>query len=261
VTVLTDLKYESHYFNTTSEQVKAIVSPLFRFGVTMFDHFRIYEDNTGIDLTTIPHFCEFFAKNHLYREACVGDWDQYHDGYYFWDTLTGAANVFKAIEEQCQSSHGIIIRKYKNYCDQFHLAGALDNPGVKNFFINSRDMIENFIDYYYREAEEIISNAREHSYSFPGDKKECDELLYPDRFDDKINFGIGSEVALTKREFQCIEYTSRGYSAKLVADFLNISRKTVERHLENSRKKLGVNNKLALVKKVINQKSMISYDF
>ena len=258
------INFKKHYFSRTSEQVKEIAKPLHRFGITMFDHFRIYEDNSGIDLTTIPEFCEFFAKNHLYREGCVGNFDDYHDGYYFWDTLLGSSVVFKAIEEQCHAGNGIIVIKtYEHYCDQFHFGAALDNSGIKNFFINQKDIIECFIAYYYREAEHLISNARQHSYAFPSDKKECDELLKLNDFDKKKGFDFNrclavskvisplcEKVPLTERELQCAYYSSLGEPAKVVAGHLSIAKRTVERHLENARIKLGVKNKIALLKAI-----------
>jgi len=261
-THISEINVTKHYLTATSEQIKEIAKPLTRFGVTWFDHFRIYDDNSGIDLTTVPDFCELFVNERLYREGCVGNYDEYHDGYYFWDTLTGAREVFKAIEQHNYTSHGIIVIKtYEKFCDQFHFGGDLNNPGVKNFFINCKDIIENFIDYYYSQAADLIANARAHSYSFPNDKKECDELINPADYErEKAYFNkyVLSEspesqwgdIPLTKRELQCIYYSSLGDSAKIVAAHLNIARKTVERHLENARQKLGVRNKVGLLKVV-----------
>jgi len=245
-----DLKFDKHYLSETSEQVKGIVSPLLDCGIKIFNHFRIYNDNAGVDLTTTPDFCEFYARNHLYREACVGDWDQYQDGYYFWDTLTSAPNAYKAIEEQCKSSHGIvIIRRYENCSDQFHIGGFIDNPGIKNFFINSRDYMEKFIEYYYQEAQDLIINAYQHRYCFPGDKRECSEILKSENIKKTTNF-LKIENKLTKREFECVKLCSQGYTSKVIARCLHISPKTVDRHLENAQKKIGVHNRLALVDRV-----------
>lgn len=250
------VNFNKHYLVSTSEEITAIAQPLFKFGITMFDHFRIYDDNSAIDLTTAPEFCEFFTKNHLYREGCVGNYNDYHDGYFFWDTLLGADPVFKALEQQCHFAHGIIVVKtYKNYCDHFHFGADIKNPGIKNFFINQKDLIEQFIQYYYQEAKHLIDNARPHSYSFPDDKKECGEILeisnssavnIKRHFELNKTSKLNIAIKLTKRELECIFHSSQGKPAKIVADELNIAQKTVERHLENSRHKLGVKNKIAL---------------
>lgn len=260
---LSEMNFEKHYFNQTSEQIKAITQPLRSFGITSFDHFRIYDDNSGIDLTTIPQFCEFFGKNHLYRYGCAGNFDEYTDGYYFWDTL-GSVEVFKALEQQCKISHGItIVKTYPKYCDHFYLSGALNNPAIKNFFISNRDIIEVFIEYYYSEAKELIMNARPHSYIFPNDKKECDELTNPKEYtkQEVLNFKqevIMKSTLLTKRQLQCICHSALGKSAKEVAKQLNIAPKTVEHHLDNARKKLGVRNKVALIKEIFGFYSELS---
>lgn len=48
------------------------------------------------------------------------------------------------------------------------------------------------------------------------------------------------DVTLSPREFQCLEWTSRGKSAWEIGRILNISRGTVAFHLANAKKKIGV---------------------
>ncbi len=52
---------------------------------------------------------------------------------------------------------------------------------------------------------------------------------------------------LTKREFEILEYLSKGYSAKQIADLANISYHTVRVHLKNIYKKLQVNSNIEAV--------------
>lgn len=256
-TEIEKINVEKHYLNQTSAQIKAITQPLQQCGIIMFDHFRIYDDNSAIDLTTSPEFCDYYARNKLYFKGCAGNYDDYHDGYFFWDTLLGASPVFEAIEQQCHIAHGItIVKTYPDYCDHFYLGGASDNPQIKNFFINQKDTIEQFIQYYYLSAESLITNARQHAYIFPNGKKECDEILSPCTADTYTIHLVPEtqKIQITSRERQCIHYSIQGKSAKLVANELNISQRTVERHLENLYAKFGVRNKLALLNKLTNER-------
>lgn len=47
-------------------------------------------------------------------------------------------------------------------------------------------------------------------------------------------------VALSPREFECLEWATRGKSAWAIGKILNISRRTAAFHLENAKDKLGV---------------------
>lgn len=249
------IRCDSHYMNLTSDKIKSIVSPLKKYGITFFDHFRIYDDNSAIDLTTSPEFCEFYAKNKLYQFGGAGDYDQYQDGYYFWDTLLGATPVFNAIEEQCHVGHGMtIVKTHKDYCDHFYLAGPIDKPHVKNFFITQKDFLDKFIAYYYQEAQMIISNARPHSYIFPGEKRECDEMNNNSGYNSHllldVNHSIANSYSLTNRELECIYYASLGLPTKKLADNLKISQRTIHRHLESAREKTNTSNMIALLNKL-----------
>jgi len=55
-----------------------------------------------------------------------------------------------------------------------------------------------------------------------------------------INHRIIDGVALTPREFECLEWTVRGKSAWDIGHILNISRRTAAFHLDNAKAKLGV---------------------
>lgn len=57
--------------------------------------------------------------------------------------------------------------------------------------------------------------------------------------------------ALSAREVEVLELIVQGYSAKQTADKLSLSHRTVERHMDNARSKLGARNRPHLVRKAI----------
>ncbi len=52
---------------------------------------------------------------------------------------------------------------------------------------------------------------------------------------------------LSPREYECLYYSCKGLTAKMIAKHLKISPRTAEVHLENCRKKLNCSNKLELI--------------
>jgi len=56
-------------------------------------------------------------------------------------------------------------------------------------------------------------------------------------------------ATLTKREIECLNLTVKGKPAKKVAYELRISQRTVEEHLTNIKKKMGVFSKAELIEK------------
>ena len=60
-----------------------------------------------------------------------------------------------------------------------------------------------------------------------------------------------AEIFLTERERDIVSLVADGGTAKAIARTMNLSPRTVERHIENSRLKLGASNKAQLVAKAI----------
>lgn len=57
-------------------------------------------------------------------------------------------------------------------------------------------------------------------------------------------------LGLTKREIQICQLVRDGYIYKEIGDTLNISERTVNKHIQNIFKKAGSNNKLDLLNKI-----------
>ena len=58
---------------------------------------------------------------------------------------------------------------------------------------------------------------------------------------------ITKSVVLTDREQEVIEHLAKGAKNKTIADSLNISIKTVEFHMSNILKKLGMNSRAEII--------------
>ncbi|MBL1149420.1 MAG: helix-turn-helix transcriptional regulator [Armatimonadetes bacterium] len=58
-----------------------------------------------------------------------------------------------------------------------------------------------------------------------------------------------SRISLSRRETQVLALIARGLSSKQAADDLCISKSTVDYHLENTYRKLGVSNRIQAIRK------------
>lgn len=65
----------------------------------------------------------------------------------------------------------------------------------------------------------------------------------------KINY-----CNFSRRETQVIKYVSKGFSNKEIASVLGLSENTVKEYLSNVFRKTGVNNRTALVVKILLRK-------
>ncbi|WED41812.1 helix-turn-helix transcriptional regulator [Legionella cardiaca] len=58
---------------------------------------------------------------------------------------------------------------------------------------------------------------------------------------------VKSKIKLTKREQQCLELTAQNIRINVIASLLGVSQRTVNFHLQNANKKMGVSNKYLAV--------------
>lgn len=66
-------------------------------------------------------------------------------------------------------------------------------------------------------------------------------------------YSLASAPTLTRREIEILEYVTEGLSAKEVARCINISPRTVDRHIENVRLKLHAKNRTHMVVRAVKE--------
>jgi DNA-binding NarL/FixJ family response regulator len=111
-------------------------------------------------------------------------------------------------------------------CDDEDRVRSVFQQGASAYVLKQDPMEE-----LYRAIERVRSGRRYISRALP------EELMdaAPDQNEDS-----GEEDTLSIRERQVVQLTAEGYTSREVGEYLNISHRTVEKHRENIKKKLGV---------------------
>ncbi len=71
-----------------------------------------------------------------------------------------------------------------------------------------------------------------------------------------IHYKKGLFTQLTEREFECLLFLLEGKSAKVIASIMNISKRTVEVHFYNIKKKMLCRSRTELISKIIKDYSL-----
>lgn len=189
--------------------------------------------------------------------------EQYYDEYltegYHWQS--GYTHLF-SLEDSCTSDalqhdvgDGIVFSIHEQGITELffltHRWSQYQNHKVE-MLMNSIDLIEKFSCYFKTMASDIIEEAEKHPINLPFINQETRKFPKNDTQNLREKFTHELEhylfrKKLTRREFECISHSAQDLSAKEVADMLFISQRTVERHLENAKKKLGFRKKGSLV--------------
>ena len=115
------------------------------------------------------------------------------------------------------------------------------------------EMILKFSRYFLQEADCEMERIMAQQFDLKKDKGESfsrDDAHHPlSRSNQKVNHFLKAISLLTPREQQCLDLLKQGRSAQSTAAILEISRRTVEHHIDNIKMKFKCNSKWELLNK------------
>ncbi len=212
-------------------------------------YLRILNKAEYIALCTIPEWVEYKIENHLTIFAPLPN-KNLPKQYYHLVPQIGDELHCKTIEDGkklFQIFYPLdIFLQNKNYQELFSFAIDTDTPDVIHWYFNNQPLFTKILDYLQPEINKLVSN----NYHKILKSDDPSKLPVPDQL---IDSNTENSLPLSKRELDCLELLAKGYSSKKIAQNLNISFRTVEKHLENIKIKLNCNTKDQLIQIVENK--------
>ncbi|MCT4635005.1 MAG: helix-turn-helix transcriptional regulator [Rickettsiales bacterium] len=137
-----------------------------------------------------------------------------------------------------------IYIKHKDCIENFVFTGDLDNKIMQNYCINNLELVDSFIGYFIEKAHEFIYNIDKRNMAFfnysntiktsPSTTPKISSIFDIKKIPLYIN---NNKIYLTKRQALCISFIADGHSVKNASSILNISYRTIEKHIDNIRSK------------------------
>lgn len=239
-----------------SNHIEEIIKPLHIYGITYFNHIRIFRDGSRYSLSNNAAWLNHFFENQYYR---IGNFSNKFLNiseikYLLWiacpdDKVLEVAKLYFNI------ANGITIYKNKtDYIDLYLFASTRENHGINNFYINNLEILEHFIYFYMEKSKTIqhtiipdrpkISKDKPclfHSTSTNVAKSEKHKAFFQKTQVKQYIISSTSPTAyLTAQEYRCITLLKEGYSKKFVASSLNINVRTLRSYLKNAQMRLCV---------------------
>lgn len=245
--------------------IKEICNPLFKeVGLNYFNYQVLYDDGRRLHLNADPRWLEHYYEKKYYNVSRSDlKPDSYKNGFGLWDSWNinmdiGCRTIAKDARENFDFAHGIMLTKrLANHAVIFEFATQEKNYAINNFYMSNLDILENFIFLFNKKAEKLIKSASMHMFKIKRD-------FYPTP-DDTYSYKIivpKQEVLpknknstflyqpLTARELVCIDWMAKGKTANEIGLILEISNRTVEKHIVHIKEKLGCYTLYQLGKKI-----------
>jgi len=254
-----NLNLKTHFCLTSQSQVAQICNPLFKnFNTTYFNFVRRYTDGSESCLTTDAKWTEFFYNERLYQKVLS---DRYarsqsliHRIKHIPWTQFSNSPVRLAQSEHFNTGIGsTIIFMRSNYADFFHFGTRNEHIEMEERYANYPEALIRFSHYFYDKGRKLILESTEknnrlilsdrtvHKYEispidnsfnlekFISEIKPKRFMLYTDR---------AKEIYLSQAELSCLSALTKAKTASEIGKTSHRSSRTVEKHIENIKKKL-----------------------
>jgi len=271
------------YFLSNRRQYIDICKPLANFGISHFCYMKTFKDgsyfSTGLDnlgyvelyLTTVKDQGNIITnvlnqaassnKNYYYLfPSDIKLYDRKKDPIAHYSYDFGIWNNFSIH----RSNNFDFVESYYFFSDHDN-----DNQ-VTNFYLNKIPLLEQFIDYFKEKAADFTDTSDkrklgylEQQYVFNRKSEEdiitekAKEFLQQARFKRISIIGKNQEsIRLTTRETECLQYLALGNTTKEIANILELSPRTVESYLQNTKLKTGYTYRSQLVNNFLKSKNI-----
>ncbi len=245
-----------------SQDIEEIALPLKKYlGVTSFVYAKNYHNGSEIRLTNQPAWLEHYYKNALYlNSGFEQNPNKLQSGYAVWSHLTHHQPILREARG-FNIDHGMsIVQKTADGCEFYFLGTTSDNPQVTNALLNHLEFLHQFTFYFKEKARKLLKTVDNSRIVIPQklSKVSSQEQGLPSKNQSlhlqkilnvkKMQFDGG--INLSARELSCAKLLIQGKSARLIAEALFLSPRTIETHLQHLKEKLHCRTKTELISKI-----------
>ncbi|MDP1573792.1 MAG: helix-turn-helix transcriptional regulator [Coxiellaceae bacterium] len=250
-----------HPIFTQAQALSDICIPLERFNINLFSRVHINHDSEMTCIHNRPGFvANYLAKN--YHEADIHAADQNQFGeFMLWDSITCNGKSNAMLKDAVDLGHKqffTLIEKETDGTSFYHFATPSSSVAMNQVYLSNIDSLKSFIQYFNATVSEskelsnwkntkLIIKKKHTDIEFLVDKKsisldECKKEFYHD-----ISGKLNNHPRLSKQQMNCLHLLSMGFSAKEIANQLNLSRRTVESYLAYVRQIYDCRNSKELI--------------
>lgn len=240
-------------------------TPVFSWGYFYFDM-----DGRCIQLMSDQPLLAVFLRNELFVDQITNNIIQRQDFIYGSDVINDhilPASIRETLVDQKYSYFFDIVRKHNNYTEICTFATTVDVNQSNNFILNNLDMLKLIAEDLSRRCRRLLTKdniiilpqhfiiemnmlaelkqpeapARLKDLILGNKEKmpKLHELASDTPFDfNKLPFNFMSARELTLKEKEIIYLYYYGFNTSRIANILEISKRTVDKHFENIKKKL-----------------------
>ena len=244
------------FFYDVSRDVRELSESFTRkHALSYFQYCTVYDDGSHSFLVNRPDFIQArYAGKRPVLSSVSTEQKEMKNYVFLWnETLP---EVDTNLAREFGIDHGLcFVRRFPDRYQLIAFAAAPERKEIMSFYLNHREELEGFISDFAEKGQKLIQDADRLRFQLSPEFKDRNEheLYWKQR---GAFLPEASGLVLSSREQNCLDYIGDGYTLREIAEFLEISPRTVETYVERLKSKLGVYKKSELVRLVRTQSAL-----
>lgn len=253
---------KEHIYLSYASNIREIAQPLKNFQVNVVTFMRSYASGSRIYLSSEAQWTKDYYELELFKTSSFEQSPRcYKDSIIIWPLPNTAITPVIDHGRHYYNSHcGLTLCEYHvNHTDFFFFSLPEDSSAMINNLINNLDIFKKFRNYFFEKIDSDMAMLEKNKLILL--KSSISEgnspIISNEKFESlKLDFLKSIKAdnpdtdlikLLTPSELKCLMHLMAGQSVPAIANELCISKRTVEKHSENIRKKLVCDNKFQLI--------------
>lgn len=259
-------EYTQRYIDRYHDKVKAVCEPLQRcFGVNYFTYHSINEDGMWRPLVSRPDYAEYYTEKQVcLYDPCLLHPRCYRSGVLFWTQFTTDPDLKKMMDMAMQShgmAHGfMIVETHGSSCEFFGFTAPPEQEDIYDVYVNHLPLLKKFCRYFKQQLAPVFKQMESDPIDLLALKgkvfSESEGSPFVAHDTSRFVASLDSYCPLTKQERRCLSYYLDAPRMRDVAEQMQLSVRTVEFYLANIKGKLQCDNKVELIKKARELRSL-----
>lgn len=259
-------------------KIKKICDPLEKgLGLDTFWYYSISEKGELSYVCNDPNCAEYFYSNELYLgHPYFKTPALLQSGFFFADNTTSPDYISTQGKMRGQISMDqtfMIMNIEGQKAEGYGFATKRPHPSFANMIINNLYLLRKFIGYFHEETKEISKQLRQYTVDIGA---ECESSFHTPtpyfpslssastakNFFNQIDPMLFQRLhSLSKREKECLKWFLKGMSAIQIGKKMFLSNRTIEKHIDSIKGKLGCNTKQELFDILLNSNDFLPLTF
>lgn len=250
------------YAEYTLPKFNEICTPLFELGIKVFAYFRFFDDGRYLYLCNNLPWVQYCLENvHNNEGTSLGEEIGYvpeHNYYCFlWPTIR-TDYLMTALYEFNIWNGLSIFKQQEQSIELWGFAVDRHAENMQSFYLKNIEFFKNFTTIFNTQASDLILPTDKNLAIYKDfkpiepmdeyDSMKVAEFIKATPFKKCPLITSTGEVFLTTKELACLNLLALGENAKQISHRINASNRTVEKHLENIKRKLGKKDKIEILK-------------